>query len=100
VPEQTLKVFPGYQICFAERIRREANISTMAVGLITQAQQAEKALQDGQADMIALGRGMLYDPRWPWHAAVELGEEFFYPKQYERSHPSMRSANFLKPTRA
>jgi hypothetical protein len=42
---------------------------------------------------------MLYDPRWPWHAAVELGEEFFYPKQYERSHPSMQGGDFLRPAR-
>jgi 2,4-dienoyl-CoA reductase-like NADH-dependent reductase (Old Yellow Enzyme family) len=100
VPEQTLKVYPGYQIPFAERIRKEAGIPTMAVGLITEAKQAETALQKGQADMIALGRGMLYNPRWPWHAATELQEEFFYPKQYERAHPSMRSGDFLKPTRA
>jgi 2,4-dienoyl-CoA reductase-like NADH-dependent reductase (Old Yellow Enzyme family) len=100
VPEQNLKVFPGYQVPFAERIRKEAGIPTMAVGLITEPKHAEEILQGGQADFVALGRGMLYDPRWAWHAAVELGEEFFYPKQYERSHPSMRAGNFLKPTRA
>lgn len=100
VPEQTLRVYPGYQVPFAERIRREAGIPTMAVGLITEPRQAEAVLKDGQADMVAVGRGMLYNPRWPWHAATELGEEFFYPKQYERAHPSMRGGNFLKPTRA
>lgn len=99
VPEQTLKVYPGYQVPFAERIRREAGIPTMAVGLITEARQADNIVKSGQADFVALGRGMLYNPRWPWHAAAELGEEFFHPKQYERAHPSMRSGNFLKPTR-
>jgi len=100
VPEQTLKVYPGYQVPFAERIRKEAGIATMAVGLITEPQQAEEIIKGGQADMVALGRGMLYNPRWPWHAAVALGEEFFYPKQYERAHPSMRGGDFLKPTRS
>jgi hypothetical protein len=42
---------------------------------------------------------MLYNPRWPWHAAAELGEEFFYPKQYERSHPAMLGGDFLRPSR-
>lgn len=98
-PEQRLKVFPGYQVPNGERIRRETGICTMAVGLITEARQAEEILTSGKADIVALGRGMLYNPRWPWHAAVELGEEFFYPKQYERSHPSMRGGDFLKPAR-
>ena len=54
----------------------------------------------GQADLVCLGRGMLFNPRWPWHAARDLGEEVFYPPQYERSHPSMRRGDFLKPRRA
>lgn len=99
VPEQKLNVYPGYQVPFAERIRREAGISTMAVGLITEPRHAAEIVESGKADLVALGRGMLYDPRWPWHAAVELEEEFFYPKQYERAHPSMRMGDFLKPTR-
>lgn len=99
VAEQRLNVFPGYQVPNGERIRRETGMCTMAVGLITQPKQAEEILTSGKADLVALGRGMLYNPRWPWHAAVELGEEFFYPKQYERSHPSMRSGDFLKPAR-
>jgi 2,4-dienoyl-CoA reductase-like NADH-dependent reductase (Old Yellow Enzyme family) len=99
VPEQRLKVYPGYQVPNAERIRQETGMCTMAVGLITEPRQAEEILSSGKADLVAIGRGMLYNPRWPWHAAVELGEEFFYPKQYERSHPSMRSGDFLKPAR-
>jgi 2,4-dienoyl-CoA reductase-like NADH-dependent reductase (Old Yellow Enzyme family) len=97
VPEQQLKVGPGYQVPFAERIRKEAGIATMAVGLITEARQAEDIIGNGQADMVALGRGMLFNPRWPWHAAMELGETVFYPPQYERSHPQMRAGDFLKP---
>ncbi len=97
--EQKLNVYPGYQVPFAERIRRETGMATMAVGLITEARQAEEILTSGKADLVALGRGMLFDPRWPWRAAVELGESTFYPKQYERSHPAMRGGDFLKPVR-
>lgn len=99
VVEQKLNVYPGYQVPFAERIRREANIATMAVGLITQPLQAEEIIAGERADLVAIGRGMLYNPRWAWHAAVELGAEFSYPPQYERSHPSMRGGDFLKPAR-
>ena len=99
VPEQRLKVFPGYQVPNGEKIRQATGMCTMAVGLITEPRQAEEILTSGKADLVALGRGMLYNPRWAWHAAVELGEEFFYPKQYERSHPTMRSGDFLKPAR-
>lgn len=97
VPEQQLKVGPGYQVPFAERIRRESGIATMAVGLITEPRQANDVIAAGQADLVALGRGMLFNPRWPWHAAMELGEQAFYPRQYERSHPRMRGGDFLKP---
>lgn len=100
VPEQKLDVHPGYQVPFAGRIRREAGIPTMAVGLITEARQAEQIVQSGQADFVALGRAMLFNPRWPWHAALELGEQFSCPPQYLRSHPAMRSFDFLKPTLA
>ena len=99
VAEQQLKVYPGYQVPFAERIRREAGIPTMAVGLITEPIQAEEIVAGERADLVALGRGMLYDPRWAWHAAVSLGVDFAYPPQYERSHPSMRAGDFLKPAR-
>lgn len=96
-PDQKLKVHPGYQVPFAERIRKEANIPTMAVGLITEAKQAEEILVKEQADMIALARGVMFNPRWPWHAAIELGEQVYYPPQYQRAHPSMRGGDFLKP---
>ncbi|MEP9380466.1 NADH:flavin oxidoreductase/NADH oxidase [Aquabacter sp. CN5-332] len=96
---QKIPVGPGYQVPFAEQIRREAGLPTMAVGLITQPQQAEDILKNGQADFVALGRGMLYNPRWPWHAAAHFGEEVYFPPQYERAHPSMRAGDFLKPFR-
>src|SRR6201996_4655544 len=97
VPEQQLNVGPGYQVPFAERIRKESGMATMAVGLITEPKQAEAIIAGERADLVALGRGMLYNPRWPWHAAVELGERVYYPPQYERSHPQMRAGDFLKP---
>ncbi len=96
---QKIPVAPGYQVPFAEQVRREVGIPTMAVGLITQPQQAEDILAQGQADFVALGRGMLYNPRWPWHAAAHFGEEVYFPPQYERAHPSMRAGDFLKPFR-
>lgn len=97
--EQKLKVHPGYQVPFAEQIRREAGIPTMAVGLITETRQAEEVLTSGAADLVALARGMLFNPRWTWHAGIEMGEEVFFPVQYERCHPSMRSGDFLNPVR-
>ena len=100
VPEQKIKIGAGYQVPFAQRIRDEAGIATMAVGMITQPRHAEEILESGHADLVAIGRGMLFNPRWPWHAAAELGEEAAYPPQYERSHPSMRRGDFLKPARA
>ena len=66
---------PGFQVPFAERIRREAQIPTIAVGLITDPAQAEAILQEGRADLIAIGRQALYEPNWPLHAANALGED-------------------------
>ena len=78
---------PGYQVPFAEQIREQTGSTTMAVGMITQARQAEAIVANGQADMVALARGMLYEPRWAWHAAAELGAEVAYPNQYLRCQP-------------
>ncbi len=81
----TIKRVPGFQLPFAERVRRESGLMTMAVGLILDAKQAEAALQAGQADLIAIGRDALYDPNWPLHAARELGvdpEYALWPQQY------------------
>ena len=95
--DQQIAVGPSYQVPHAAEIKRHIDIPVMAVGLITEAKQAESILRTGQADMIALGRGMLYDPRWAWHAAHDLGDEAYFPRQYERCHPKMRSLDFLKP---
>jgi 2,4-dienoyl-CoA reductase-like NADH-dependent reductase (Old Yellow Enzyme family) len=86
-PLQKIPVGAGYQIAFAERIKRETGLPTIGVGLIIDPQQAEHILQSGQADMVALARAMLYDPRWPWHAAAELGAQVAAPPQYWRSQP-------------
>jgi 2,4-dienoyl-CoA reductase-like NADH-dependent reductase (Old Yellow Enzyme family) len=86
-PAQKIPVGPGYQIEFAERIKRETTMPTIGVGLITEPAQAEHIVEQGQADMVALARGMLYDPRWPWHAAAELGAQVSAPQQYWRSQP-------------
>jgi len=87
---QQLALGPGYQVPFAERIRAETGIPAMAVGMILEPDYAESLVVDGKADMVALARGLLYDPRWPWHAAEALGvgDAPFYPPQYARSRPS------------
>jgi 2,4-dienoyl-CoA reductase-like NADH-dependent reductase (Old Yellow Enzyme family) len=76
---------PGFQVPFAERVRKEAGVKTMAVGLILTPQQAEETLQAGRADLIAIGREALYDPNWPHHAALALGVDpdfSNWPEQY------------------
>ncbi|TWI61490.1 2,4-dienoyl-CoA reductase-like NADH-dependent reductase (Old Yellow Enzyme family) [Pseudoduganella lurida] len=86
-PKQKIPVGPGYQIQFAERIRRETGVPTIGVGLITEPEHAESIVLQGQADVVALARGILYDPRWPWHAAAKLGAAVDAPPQYWRSQP-------------
>jgi 2,4-dienoyl-CoA reductase-like NADH-dependent reductase (Old Yellow Enzyme family) len=88
VPQQRIPLGPGYQVPHAARIRREVGVTTMAVGMINQPRQAEEIIAGGQADLVALARGMLYDPRWTWHAAEELGVKLEYPPQYRRCHPA------------
>jgi 2,4-dienoyl-CoA reductase-like NADH-dependent reductase (Old Yellow Enzyme family) len=87
-PQQKIPVGPNYQVPFAERIKQAVKMPTIAVGLITEAEQAEAVIASGQADMVALARGILYDPRWPWHAAAKLGAQVDAPPQYWRSQPS------------
>ena len=91
---QKIPLGPGYQVQFAEAIKQATGLTTIAVGLITEAKQAEEIVASGKADMVALARGMLYDPRWGWHAAAELGGEVFAPPQYWRSQPSTQKALF------
>ena len=93
-PLQKIPLGPGYQVPFAQAIREATGLTTIAVGLITEARQAEEIVASGKADMVALARAMLYDPRWGWHAAAELGGEVFAPPQYWRSQPSTQKALF------
>jgi NADPH2 dehydrogenase len=93
-PLQKIALGPGYQVQFAEAIKQATGLPTIAVGLITEPKQAEDIVASGKADMVALARGMLYDPRWGWHAAAELHGEVSAPPQYWRSQPSNQKALF------
>jgi 2,4-dienoyl-CoA reductase-like NADH-dependent reductase (Old Yellow Enzyme family) len=86
-PEQAIKLGPGYQVPYAQRVKAEVGLPTIAVGLITEPEQAEAIIANGEADAVSLARAMLYDPRWPWHAAAKLGAQVHAPKQYWRSQP-------------
>jgi 2,4-dienoyl-CoA reductase-like NADH-dependent reductase (Old Yellow Enzyme family) len=87
VPHAKIPVGPGYQVGFAERIRREVGIPTGAVGLITTPAEAEAIVASGQADLVLLAREELRDPYFPLHAAHELGADVAWPPQYERAKP-------------
>ncbi|MSO94978.1 MAG: NADH:flavin oxidoreductase/NADH oxidase [Thermoleophilia bacterium] len=86
-PLQTVAVGPGYQVELAAAIRSSSGVPTIAVGLITEPRQAQEIVASGQADMVALARGILSDPRWAWHAAAELGATAYAPPQYLRAAP-------------
>ena len=86
-PQQQIKLGPSYQVPFAEAVKKETGIVTMAVGLVTDPKQAEEIVASGKADLVAIARAALYDPRWPWHAAAALGASVDAPPQYWRSPP-------------
>jgi 2,4-dienoyl-CoA reductase-like NADH-dependent reductase (Old Yellow Enzyme family) len=86
-PAQKIALGPGYQVPFAARLKAELDIPVIAVGLITEPEQAEAIVAGGQADAVALARAMLYEPRWPWHAAARLGAQVSVPPQYWRCQP-------------
>jgi 2,4-dienoyl-CoA reductase-like NADH-dependent reductase (Old Yellow Enzyme family) len=86
-PQQKIKLGPGYQVPYAARVKAEVGLPTIAVGLITEAEQAEAIIASGEADAVSLARGILYDPRWPWHAAAKFGAQVNAPHQYWRSQP-------------
>jgi len=88
-PEQKIIAGPGYQTAFATAVKQSTSMTTVAVGQINDPFQAETIIASGQADMVALARGMLFDPRWPWHAAEVLRAEAAFPAQYMRAHPSL-----------
>ena len=85
VHDQQIAVGPGYQVPFAERIRRDAGVATGAVGLITKPEQADAIISHGQADLVLLARELLRDPYWPLHAAEVLGHTVPWPPQYLRA---------------
>ena len=92
--QQDIKIGANYQVPFATAIKQHVQIPVIAVGLITTPEQAEKILIDEQADAIALARAILYDPRWPWHAAATLGALIEIAPQYLRSQPHGLKALF------
>lgn len=89
VLDAKIPVAPGYQVPFAERVKKETGIITGAVGLISDPRQAEAVIAGGQADFVSLARAMLFNPRWPQHAAAALGAEAGWPPQYERGSPKL-----------
>ncbi len=95
---QKIPFAPAYNVPFAEAVRRETGLPTMSVGLITGARQAEDIVASGKADLICIGRGAMWDPRWAWHAAEELGAETPYAPRTMPAHPKMRPQVF--PNRA
>ncbi|MGJ4941359.1 NADH:flavin oxidoreductase/NADH oxidase [Bradyrhizobium sp. HKCCYLS1011] len=97
-PLQKIALGPGYQVPFAQAVKHATGLPTITVGLITEARQAEEIVASGKADMVALARGMLYDPRWGWHAGAELGGQVSAPPQYWRSQPSTQKELFGKTT--
>lgn len=88
VPRAKIAIGPGYQVPFAERIRREAGIMTGAVGMITTPEQADTIVRNGHADAVFLARELLRDPYFPLHAAAALRQEVAWPNQYLRAKPT------------
>ena len=85
MPYAKIPLAPGYQVPFAERIKRDAGILTGAVGLITEPAQANDIIREGKADIVLLAREFLRDPYWPLHAAQTLGAVVTPPVQYKRA---------------
>jgi 2,4-dienoyl-CoA reductase-like NADH-dependent reductase (Old Yellow Enzyme family) len=86
-PRQQIPVGPSYQVPLARAVKHATSVPVIAVGLITEFEQAEAILSTGDADLIALARAILFDPRWPWHAAAHFGARVRAPNQYLRSQP-------------
>jgi 2,4-dienoyl-CoA reductase-like NADH-dependent reductase (Old Yellow Enzyme family) len=98
VEKASIPVGPGYQVPFARRVRREAEIATAAVGMITDPAQADQIIRNGEADLVLLAREMLRDPYWPLHAAEALEQSISWPVQYLRAGP--RDAKPRTPAKA
>jgi 2,4-dienoyl-CoA reductase-like NADH-dependent reductase (Old Yellow Enzyme family) len=94
---QKIPVGPNYQIPLARAVKQAVKMPVVGVGLITDFEQAEAIIGTGDADLIALARGILYDPRWPWHAAAHFGAQVTAPNQYLRSQPRQYRDLFAAP---
>lgn len=101
-PSPKIPVGPSYQVPLAKVVKQAVSMPVIAVGLITDPHQAESILQDGDADAIAIARGVLWDPRWPWHAAAALGASVDAPPQHLRSelHEAGRILKEMGPTKS
>jgi 2,4-dienoyl-CoA reductase-like NADH-dependent reductase (Old Yellow Enzyme family) len=88
-PRQQIPMAPGYNVPFAEKVRKETGIAVMSVGMISRPRQAEDIVAGGKADLVAIARAMMDDPRWAWHAARELGVETAYAPNYVRCSPAV-----------
>jgi 2,4-dienoyl-CoA reductase-like NADH-dependent reductase (Old Yellow Enzyme family) len=93
-PLQKIPLEPGYQAPFAKAIKEATGLPTIAVGLISDPEHANRLVEEGDADLVAMARAMLYDPRWPWQAAAQLGASVKAPPQYWRSQPRDQKALF------
>ncbi len=87
-PEQKIPAGPNYQVPFARAVKAAVTMPVIAVGMITEPEQAEAIVATGDADAVAMARAILFDPRWPWHAAAHLGATVHAPNQYLRSQPA------------
>ena len=94
-PAQRIAAGPGYQVPFAAGVKAATGVATVAVGEITEPRQADTVIRSGQADMVAIARAMLFDPRWGWRAAHALGADVDYPPQYRRANPALRGIRGL-----
>ena len=97
-PKQKIPLAAGYQVPFSEKVKAETGLTTMTVGLIAGYRQAEDIVASGKADMVCLARGAMWDPRWAWHAAEELGAETAYAPKMMACQPKLRPQLF--PNRA
>jgi 2,4-dienoyl-CoA reductase-like NADH-dependent reductase (Old Yellow Enzyme family) len=87
-PAQRIPVGPSYQVPLARAVKRAISLPVVAVGLINDFDQAEAIIGTGDADFVAIARAILYNPRWPWHAAAHFGATVKAPNQYLRSQPA------------
>ncbi|HEY5278251.1 MAG TPA: NADH:flavin oxidoreductase/NADH oxidase [Pseudolabrys sp.] len=99
-PQQKIPLSAGYQVPFAEKVKKETGIVTMSVGLIAGYSQAEEIVASGRADLVCIGRAAMWDPRWAWHAAEELGAEAPYAPKTMAAHPKLRPQIFPKRAQA